>query len=110
MGKQDFIEPALFVCLTVCAHDGLISEAEAEELAHLFFEHFSVSSVEFEVHLENFFESSEELEQLTQKLAGSIDRGLILEIAKRGASADGLDIRENIALLKVERLMGGRNG
>ena len=96
------IEIILKISACVCARDGLISQAEEE----MMFKHISKKFPEvdleyFEKTLDEFFESGEQIEDYLKQLQDFELREFTLELSEVSASADGLDIRENIALKKA---------
>lgn len=103
--NAEWLISAVKLCLTVCAHDGLLSEAEEHEIARLFNEHFSLDFQVFDSILDSFFDSCELMENLVAELSDSKHIPLILKIAHEAAASDGLDVRENLALLKAKALL-----
>ena len=100
-----------FVCL-ICAQDGVISSAELKRLFELLNLHSDaldlqeVNQDEFDTLVMDFFNSQDSLEDLISKIP-SENLNLVLWIAKEAATADELDIRENIEFdraLKVSNL------
>ena len=89
-----------FVCL-ICAQDGVISSAELKRLFELLNLHSDaldleeVSQDKFDTLVIDFFNSQDSLEDLISKIP-SENLSLVLWIAKESATADELDIRENI--------------
>ena len=96
------LENNLLFCLAICAHDGLISQREEECLFELFTEYYSVDRKNFDLIIDKFFESNSTLEDLAFRIS---DHKLVLSWAEKAAQADGLDIRENIALQKSSQLL-----
>jgi len=92
----------LMLCLAICGQDGLVSESEEERLFCIFNKNLNLGRQEFDAIVELFFASNYSLEQLFSKSSGHSD---LLEWAKDAASADGLDIRENIAYQKCVQLL-----
>ena len=99
---MDNIEDNLMLCLAVCGHDGLVSKSEEECLFEIFNQHYSYDRSQFEKAVNKFFESEDSLEQLLSRIS---DHKTILIWAKQAAEADGLDIRENIALQRCYELI-----
>ena len=95
-------ENNLLFCLAICGYDGYISQGEEERLFELFSEHYSLDREAFDSVVEKFFESNSTLEELVSNLS---DQKLALSWAEEAAQADGLDIRENIALQKSSQLL-----
>ena len=95
-------EDNLLFCLAICGHDGLISQGEEECLFEIFREYYSVNRNAFDLIVDKFFESNSTLEDLLSKIS---DQQLVLAWAEKAAQADGLDIRENIALQRCSQLL-----
>ena len=95
-------EDNLLFCLAVCGYDGFISQAEEECLFKIFSEHYSVDKLLFDSVVDKFFESHSTLEDFLRKIS---NRNLVLSWAEEAAKADGLDIRENIALQKSYQVL-----
>jgi hypothetical protein len=87
----------------ICAHDGLLSTQELEHIKYAYFGDCG-DTAEFESLIDDFFGSSETLEHLLAQVA---DTGRALAVAEVAAAADGLDIRENLALMKCKSLLSG---
>ena len=95
-------ENNLLFCLAVCGYDGFISQAEEDCLFKLFSEHYSVDKLIFDSVVDKFFESNSTLEDFLSKIS---NQDLVLSWAEKAAGADGLDIRENIALQKSYKVL-----
>lgn len=99
---MDNFENNLLFCLAICGHDGLISQGEEKCLFELFSDHYSIDKQTFDLVVDKFFESNSTLEDFLSKIS---DQKMILSWAEKAAQADGLDIRENIALQKSTQLL-----
>lgn len=99
---MDNFENNLLFCLAICGHDGYISKREEECLFELFSGHYSVDKQTFDSIVDKFFESNSTLEDFLSKIS---DHKMVLSWAEKAAQADGLDIRENIALQKSSQLL-----
>ena len=108
--NSDWLASAVNLCLYICAHDGLLSEKEEYEIAQLFSKHFALDIEVFSSIAEEFFSSSELVENVVSDLSGTERVPIVLEIAHIAAASDGLDIRENLALQKVKILLESKNG
>ncbi|MDC1116963.1 hypothetical protein OAS73_03680 [Luminiphilus sp.] len=95
------IKAQINLALAVCAHDGLISDAEIAFLQTHFCDSGKVTEFEMEELVDAFFEDERPLEELIS-LVDDVDYAL--RVSKEAASADGLDIRENFALERCYRL------
>jgi hypothetical protein len=96
------LKNGIFVCLAVCAADGLISQEEEGSLEADFEKEFAVDSNDFQKIVEMFFASGDQLEVFLNSVNDRALRKRLLEIAARAAATDGLDISENIALQKSQ--------
>ena len=85
------------LALAICAHDGLISEAEVASLRSHYCDSGIIAESDFEQIIEVFFDEEKSLEE---RFSDVDDTGYALQISEEAASADGLDIRENFALQK----------
>ncbi|TKF53088.1 hypothetical protein FCV63_18975 [Vibrio lentus] len=104
--QQVFLDIAAKVAACVCGRDGLISEAEEKKIYELIKERDKgYSIVRFNNILDEFFESSYQLENYLDQLSSCSDREFIIKLCEVSASADGLDIKENIALKKVKLII-----
>lgn len=95
------IEAQMNLALAICAHDGLISDAEIVSLRSHFCDSGNVTESEMEDVIDAFFEDERTIEELIS-LVDDVDYAL--RVAAEAASADGLDIRENFALERCYRL------
>lgn len=97
----------LMIAAGVCAQDGLISQAEEEVLFKEFKKRYPILQLEeFDSYLDSFFESNRMIEDYLIKVKDKKLRTFVIKASKKSASADGLDIRENIALQKVIKYWG----
>ena len=95
------------VAACVCAKDGVISEIEEKTIFRVLTDRYpEFGSDYFELALNAFFSSDEQIEDYLA-LIDDIDlRQFTLELSEKSASADGLDLRENIALEKAYVIWG----
>lgn len=106
------VRPALKLCLGICAYDGFLSESELDVLFSQFQKRNGLGREQFEIIVDEFFEENSTLEDLFQMATPISDELVIAELA---ASADGLDLNENLALQKCYYLInlqcmnGGNN-
>jgi len=90
------------VILCISAQDGVISQSELDTAYKLINDHLgNVSQQNFEELIDEFFNEDYALEEYLLKLNDSDDFQKILEISYKSATADGLDIRENLAFDKA---------
>lgn len=91
------LRSSLKLCLGICAYDGLLSESELDVLFEQFQKRNGLDRELFEQIVDEFFEDYETLEDLYDRASPLTDELTISELA---ASADGLDLNENLALQK----------
>lgn len=94
------IKCEMLLIMGICAHDGLLSTQELEHIKSAY-PSDQTDDAEFDELIDTFFQSTGTLEQLFEQVT-NIERAL--SVAELAAAADGLDIRENLALLKCRRL------
>lgn len=94
------LKSEIMLVMGICAHDGLLSSQELDHIRSAYFGDQS-NEIEFERLIDEFFDTTETLEQLFERVI-NVERAL--SIAGLAAAADGLDIRENLALLKCRSL------
>ena len=94
------IKCEMLLIMGICAHDGLLSTQELEHIKSAY-PSDQTDDAEFDELIDPFFQSTGTLEQLFEQVT-NIERAL--SVAELAAAADGLDIRENLALLKCRRL------
>ncbi len=91
----------------VCAQDGIISETELDAIREMVSEKFSqITKDDFNSMIDNFFLEDKSLETYYENLQSSEDLNEIINICHASAASDGLEPRENIALIKLIRLAG----
>jgi len=94
------------VCASICGQDGLISEVEELTIINKFTSIFELTRDEVEQLFEEFFNSTEHVDEYLAQVVNSDLRLLIYEISKQSAASDDLDIRENIALERARLTWG----
>lgn len=100
----------LKVAACICGKDGVISELEEKAMFQFVKDKFpDFSGDNMELALTEFFGSSEQIEDYLALIDDIALREFTLELAKKSASADGLDIKENIALEKAYLIWGLNN-
>lgn len=101
------ISAGIKIAACICAKDGLISQAEEEMMFHLISEKLPEYKIaKFNVVIDEFFDSTDQIEDYLKAISGPETRKFILHLAEVSASVDGLDIRENIALQKAYLIWG----
>ena len=107
------IENTIMLCLAICAHDGLVSKSEEQKIFDLAFAENNIDLDSFNLLVDKFFESTDSLETILSTVS---DKNKALYWAEEAASADGLDVKENIALQRCHQLvndlsdLGKKNG
>ena len=97
-------ENFIFLSLCICIQDGILSNEEEEKIYELVNKRITkIKKSDFLSKVDLFFNSEIQLEECLQNVMQDGEVELALEIAKEAASADGLDIRENIAFLKAKQ-------
>lgn len=97
----------LKVAACICATDGVISEAEERTLVRIFRTRYpDFNDDDIERALIEFFDSDNQIEDFLALVKDQELRNFTLRLAEESASADGLDIRENIALNKAYLIWG----
>ena len=103
--KESDLKPALNLALAICGHDGYLSDTELGVLNEYFCTTYSMSEDNFVAAVDAFFESEEQLEVL---VAAVTDTEAALDIAEEAAASDGLDPRENFALVRCRQFSEAR--
>lgn len=103
----DDIDIIVKVAACVCGKDGVISQLEEEAiLTSLSSEYPSYSTKRFNKTLDEFFDEDLQLEDYLEQITDLSLRDFTINLCEFSASADGLDIKENIALHKVKLIFG----
>jgi len=101
------VSGCLKIAACICGRDGLISHAEEQKMFELISQKFPDFSIgEFEVAIDEFFDSGDQIEDYLLAIDDIDMRQFTLNLAEASASVDGLDIRENIALQKAYQIWG----
>lgn len=100
------IKSAFNVCATICGQDGIISSKEELCLIAHFSELFGLHDQDFEYLFDDFFDSNSTFDDFLEAITDKELRQKIITIAEASASADGLDIKENIALNRAKLVWG----
>jgi len=99
--SNEQIEHEIMLVMGICAHDGLLSSQELDQIKSAYIKDLQ-NDIEFEGLIDRFFDTTATLEQLFGQVA-NVERAL--SVAEIAAAADGLDIRENLALLRCKNLV-----
>jgi hypothetical protein len=99
---RERIEISIKVAACVCGKDGVISQTEEQAIFKFISDRFPECDLEmFENALTEFFDSNYQIEEYLMLIDNRDQRLFTLNLAEYSASADGLDVRENIALEKA---------
>lgn len=105
--NQDTLDIIVKIAACVCGKDGLISQTEERKMYQVVSEFSPKYSTEhFNNVLDIFFEESNQIESYLDCVKDSEARNFCIKLCEQSASADGLDIKENIALHKVKYVFG----
>lgn len=100
----------LKVAACICGKDGVISELEERTLLERFQNRFPDFGIEeFDRVLTEFFDSNDQIEDFLSLISDPELRRFTLKLAEESAAADGLDIKENIALEKARLFWGTKD-
>lgn len=99
---MDLEKSLIKIALYISCNDGVLSETEEIQLIELASKNFpNLDKQLIEAWIDEFFEEDLQLEAYCECIQALDDRLSALQIAVVTASADGLDIKENLALCKV---------
>ena len=101
ISKND-IADILSIVVCISAKDGVLSDIELEKAREEFPKFFGVkvSNKKMESVLDDFFSSAKHIEDYLDQISNDELKIPILQLSYLSASADGFDIRENIAFQK----------
>jgi hypothetical protein len=103
----DNLDVVVKVAACVCGKDGVISQTEEEAiLATISSEYPDYSLMRFNKTLDDFFDDNLQLEDYLEQISDLNLKKFTINLCEFSASADGLDLRENIALHKVKLIFG----
>lgn len=101
------ISACIKVAACICGKDGIISELEEQAIIALVLERFpDVPPDDIEQALSEFFDSNQQIEDYLELVDDKELRRFTLYLAEESASADGLNLKENIALQKAYLVWG----
>ena len=101
--SNDEIKDILNIVFCISAKDGILSNIEIESSQLEFTKFFNrrLTSKALDLILDDFFNSDDQIESYMDAITEYKLRLPILKLALLSASADGLDIKENIAFQKA---------
>ena len=101
------IKSIISLATCVCAQDGVVSEIELDTIFHMISEsNYKIEKSEFNLIIDQFFEEDKSLEFYFEGLERDDDYDFIVKLCHESAASDGLEARENMALIKLLRMMG----
>jgi len=100
------IKNGLLVCLSICAADGLISTEEEEVLEASFMENFGLPKLKFQEITDFFFADKDQFENYLDGVFQKELKTKFIDLSKKAAEIDGLDIKENVAWEKCRSRWG----
>ena len=96
------LDTCIKIAACVCGKDGVISRKEEQAIYKIVQERFpDFNADDIESAFNEFFDSSLQIEDYLSLIDDNDLRQFTLELAEESASADGLNIKENIALEKA---------
>ena len=101
--SKDDIADILNIVLCISAKDGILSDSELEKSREEFPNFFDkkITKKELNLIVDDFFDSDDQIEEYLDRITDDDMKHSILLLSLISASADGLDIRENIAFQKA---------
>ena len=103
---DDNTKAAFNICACICAQDGIISSQEEASIAASFKSQFQINDDDVEALFDDFFESTLHIDAYLEKVTDADLRKKISAIAESSAAADGLALKENIALERARMIWG----
>lgn len=97
------------ICACICGQDGVISKAEEDVIFDHFSKSMGLTKSQINSALDDFFSSQDQIDDYLSLVLEEDLKEIILNIARTSAAADGLDVRENIALQRARILWGSHN-
>ena len=99
---MDFEKSLIKVVLYISSNDGVFSQEEESELIRLVIQSIpNITKQLLDSWIDEFFEEDLQLEFYCKKITDKKSQLLALSLAVQTAAADGLDLKENLALHKV---------
>lgn len=104
----NMLDTVVKIASCVCGKDGIISAAEEEtmyEIVHAAYPNYSYDR--FNQALDDFFADELQIESYAGQITSNELQSFTIKLCEASASADGLEVQENIALQKVILIFGG---
>jgi len=96
------VAAAFYICASICGKDGVISSQEEALLTESFKLEFNIDDNDINILFDQFFESEALIDSYLEEVIDPDLRKKVVAIAELSAAADGLDIRENLALQRTK--------
>ncbi|ASP47206.1 hypothetical protein [Cognaticolwellia beringensis] len=107
--KTETLDVIVKIAACVCGKDGIISQMEEESIYNTITSKSSNYTLEFfNKAIDDFFDENLQLEDYLEKVKILGIHEFVIYLCEVSASADGLDIKENIALNKVKLILGDK--
>jgi|TARA_R110001583_G_scaffold142925_1_gene295046 hypothetical protein len=107
--KTETLDVIVKIAACVCGKDGIISQMEEESIYNTITSKSSNYTLEFfNKAIDDFFDENLQLEDYLEKVKNLGIHEFVIYLCEVSASADGLDIKENIALNKVKLILGDK--
>lgn len=107
MEKENVPYVCLNIAACICAKDGVISGVEENAMFRIIHDRFPEFTIDrFDLALTEYFTSNKQIEDYLALVDNEELQRFTLYLAEESASADGLEIRENIALEKAYMIWG----
>ncbi len=107
--KTETLDVIVKIAACVCGKDGIISQMEEESIYNTITSKSSNYTLEFfNKAIDDFFDENLQLEDYLEKVTNLGIHEFVIYLCEVSASADGLDIKENIALNKVKLILGDK--
>ncbi|OFA29683.1 hypothetical protein BAE46_13965 [Glaciecola punicea] len=105
--NHDKLDTIVKIAACVCGKDGVISQVEEKMMYDIVTEFFpDYSPKHFDSVLDTFFDESSQIEAYLEQVIDIEAQTFCVKLCHKSASADGLDVKENIALNKVKAVFG----
>lgn len=104
--NKEILDNVIKVAACVCGKDGVISQIEEECIYNTIRSQNPSYSIErFNQVIDEFFNETYQLEYYLEIISEINIKEFTIHLCEVSASADGLDIKENIALNKVKLIL-----
>jgi len=95
------------IAACVCGKDGVISQIEEKAILEKVTSAYPEYTIQkFNKAIDIFFNETLQIEDYLEHVSGTDLNNFTIDVCEFSASADGLDIKENIALHKVKLILG----